>query len=756
MALQLVEGQDFGAHYSLLHRITESNSSENWLALDKELNERVLIKVFKAPLDDTALSEISASIAALKGLIHPHIARLYELDKHEALDFISSQYIKGAEPWRPSHQFSDEWLTLRQALDALEFAHGLSISHGHLHPGNLLIDESGKLFITDFGLPPVQEHEFRDYLSSQIRAGQRPDPSDDIYSLGCQLFRALTGRHWRSGETFQSDSPIKRELQDLVIRMLHESPYDRPKQISQIRRVIEDTVSREDPSASLEVEPAGFSRRPDEPVSPSTGTTHRLPRERLVMSASTAFLGFALLILLVAAVFFLLPEQKVDPAAIPSSAPSPQTSAPAPPQANQAEPELAPFEIARLERLKEEGKEAANELVREQVRLEDLGVQIWAPGEYKEAGRLAAEGDNLYRDGEYEKALDVYMEAITSLKSLHKRRETIRQENVERGEKALESGDFQAAIEAYTVLSVMEPENQTWDRRLARAENLEKVLDHMRQGRNLEKQDALQDALAQFERAASLDGAWAPASEAIGRVRDKIAREKFTDAMSEAFTALADKRYEQARQAFKRAQQIFPNSAEPADGLQQVDLAERLDRIEAHQEVATRFESAEQWQAAIDEYRKALAIDDTLEFAQQGLERAKRRLDINERLDRFLSEPTVMQDDEELAKARRTIADAGRIESPGPKLQQKVADLSEYVSLARVPVNLEINSDNETDVTVYKVGNLGKIESTELELMPGKYTIVGERQGYRDVQEVVTLLAGQPARSVYISCTEKI
>ncbi|MBD3645987.1 MAG: protein kinase, partial [Pseudomonadales bacterium] len=358
MAFQPVEGQDFGAHYSLLHRIAENDYSENWLALDKELNERILIKVYKTPLDDAVLSKISRGVASLKGLIHPHIARLYDLGKHEERDFIVCQYIRGAEPWRPVRPFSEEWPVLKHAFDAIEFAHGLSIAHGHLHPANLLIDETGNLIITDFGLPATREHEYRDYLSPQIRDGQSPDVSDDIYSLGCHLFRALTGRHWRSGETFQSDSPIRRELQDLVRRMLHDSPYERPGQVSRVRETIERTLEGEDPTAPLQVQPTGFNRRQEPDASPA-GMTHKLPRERQVMSASTAFLGFALLILLVAAVFLLLPEQEVERDTLPPSAPAVQSQPPASEPAGQAEPELAPFEIARLERLKEQGKEIA-------------------------------------------------------------------------------------------------------------------------------------------------------------------------------------------------------------------------------------------------------------------------------------------------------------------------------------------------------------------------------------------------------------
>ena len=90
------------------------------------------------------------------------------------------------------------------------------------------------------------------------------------------------------------------------------------------------------------------------------------------------------------------------------------------------------------------------------------------------------------------------------------------------------------------------------------------------------------------------------------------------------------------------------------------------------------------------------------------------------------------------------------------KVKQQIKDLSLYVSLARIPVELQIRSDRKTDITVYRVATLGKIYQTSMELIPGAYTIVGTRKGYRDVHENLTLLGGRGAVSVDVSCTEKI
>lgn len=757
MALQLIEGQDIGAHYSLLHRITEGDTSENWLALDEHLNERVVLKIFNEPLNEATRAGIKANLSSLRGLVHPHIARVYDLDRHNDMDFVSCQYIKGARPWEPSAEsFTAQWPLLEQVFDALEFAHSLSIAHGHLHPGNLLIDEEDNLYISDFGLPADlhDQHKYREYLSPQILQGQPPDITDDVYSLGCHLFRTLTGRPWQRGETFKSDSPIPDDIRHVVSRMVNDSPYERPARIGAIKKPIEQYATGDEEAAPIEIRHPGVLRQAPEERQPSKSATHRLPRERQLVSASAALTGFGILILFALAVFFVLPEDEPEPAIVEPVAPETQAGSP---QRTSPEPSgPGPIEAARLERLKEKGQDIANKLVRLQVRLEDQGVQVWAPERYQQISEEANEGDALYREGEYQEAINVYNAAIAALEGLINDMDAIKQRYVKAGKQALEEGDHQRALEAYTVLTVMEPDNEAYAAGLKRAENLEEVLSIMEQGRRLERDEKFNEALVKFRQARELDSKWQPASDAIDRTKDKIAQQNFTDAMSRAFNALADNRYEDARQAFHEAQKIFPNSPEPDDGLDQVKLAKQLDTIKAHKEAAEDYEASEQWQEAIREYEAALAIDNSLTFAQRGAERARHRLEISEKLDRFLDQPTIMQDDEELAAAKKLIAEASRIDKPGPQLKKKINDLSHYVSLAREPITLKVTSDNRTRVTVYKVGRLGRIESTELELYPGKYTILGEREGYRDVQETVTLLAGQGPESVYVSCTEKI
>ena len=106
--------------------------------------------------------------------------------------------------------------------------------------------------------------------------------------------------------------------------------------------------------------------------------------------------------------------------------------------------------------------------------------------------------------------------------------------------------------------------------------------------------------------------------------------------------------------------------------------------------------------------------------------------------------------------AKSALVNASRIHQPGEHLKAQLSTLSRLITVARIPIVVELTSDNKTEVTIYKIRKFGKINSAEVELFPGDYTIVGKRRGYRDVQHRLTLLAGEPISPLFISCVEKI
>ena len=92
---------------------------------------------------------------------------------------------------------------------------------------------------------------------------------------------------------------------------------------------------------------------------------------------------------------------------------------------------------------------------------------------------------------------------------------------------------------------------------------------------------------------------------------------------------------------------------------------------------------------------------------------------------------------------------------PGVRLAGQIDELANAIVLARTPVTVSLLSDNVTFVTVYRVGDLGRFDMRELSVLPGKYTAVGKRDGYRDVRVEFTVAPARADTIVTIRCDQE-
>ena len=751
MTVHLEKGLDY-SRFTLLDRIGEKDLTVTWTALDRELSERVCLRIFKTPLTDHEVTNTAAQIEKARGLVHPNIVRTFDIGQVDDTFYICQQYIQNASTFNINDiTFSQCWPMLDSLIDTVIFAHGLGFSHGNLHPGNLLIDDSGQLFVNGFGLTPaVSTNIHENYRSPDVSRGQTADTVDDIYSIGCLIYRALTGQDWQLTSQFDPGSTVPHEAGAILRSMLAPSAYDRTRDLGHVREVFSRYTAD---AVDDDIEAGVFTKFHTEPE-PANLPPPAVPtlRNRLQVRTSITAIVFFLIIALAGFVFLYLPEYRTTVQISPTEATSPKQTIT--PPVTQTGP--APVETARIELARTQGRDAASQMIRLQVELEDIGVTLWAGDTFNSLVTDAESGDDLYRESLYLEALASYQKTIEALEQLKASADEVSDQNIRRGDAALESGDAMAAVEAFTIVIAISGGSPTLRNKLDRAENLEQVQSHVEAAILSESSGNLRDALRQFNEAQKLDPLWNPAAQGVSRVRQKINQRQFEDAMSVAFSALNRKDYANARASFEEAGKLIPGSPEPEDGILQIELAERMDQINVLKASAETNVKAERWQEAIDDFQHVLDLDESLVFASQGLAQSEQRLSIHRQLQKFLDDPLLMQDDEELAMARQAIVDASRINSDSKHLQKQIDDLSKLISFARTPINVEIKSDNRTNVTVYRVRQFGKISSTVLALHPGAYTIVGTRQGYRDVQYNLRLMAGMTPEPIYISCSEEI
>jgi len=291
---------------------------------------------------------------------------------------------------------------------------------------------------------------------------------------------------------------------------------------------------------------------------------------------------------------------------------------------------------------------------------------------------------------------------------------------------------------------------------LDRAKNIETVMRLIASGANNEKGNNLSLAYADYQEAVRLDPESENAQSALNRVKNLIEAEQFQQLMSSGFTAFNSNDYERARSLFLRAQSFRPDSHEVKDALAQVDAAILLSRIEDLQKKALAAESSEDWKQSLASYQAVLKIDNSIHFAIQGKERSMKRSQLEKRMNYYLEKPSVLESDYYLKKAIELVKEAEKIEPKGPSFNDQLKRLDKLVKSAQIPVQVTIESDSMTEVVIYKVSKLGRFYMRELSLRPGTYTILGTRNGFKDVRQKISVKAGQDPIRITLKCGEKI
>lgn len=388
--------------------------------------------------------------------------------------------------------------------------------------------------------------------------------------------------------------------------------------------------------------------------------------------------------------------------------------------------------------------------------LDEKGGKEWGGDLYAGMIQLGQEADALFINKEYSSASNKYEEALTKVNQLANQTDDALARLMERGRIALTEGDAERAQKNYSLALMIDPANEIAHRNLERAKRIEAVFQLIDSAKRYEKANNLSFALTDYKEALGLDPESDQARKGFKRVKGLIAGEQFQQFMSSGFAALHKSEYEVARAGFLKAQSFKPDSQEVQDALAQVDQAIRLARIETLREKALAAEQSEDWQRALESYVAVLEIDAAIQFAAQGKVRALEQIRLTKRINFYLKKPSVLESDRHLENALFLLQETLETEPKGPRLTAQVEKLNQLVKMAQTPVKIILESDNLTEVAVYKVGKLGRFYTRDLDLRPGTYTVVGTRDGYKDVRQKIAVEAGKKKLRITVKCREMI
>jgi serine/threonine protein kinase len=496
---------------------------------------------------------------------------------------------------------------------------------------------------------------------------------------------------------------------------------------------------------------------------------HAVPRMSTLEPIRARRWPWVVLALLVGAafgVFYWLPRHAPGtlPIAIDLSAlTSPKSSqAPAaPPQVAQpASPaETAPPVSAapQVDAAAEEQLQAAREnFNRRLASLDSRGAGVWGGRDFAAAKTRAAESVGAHDAGNTRMAQERLSEASRLLDGVESRAPQAMTAQLAAGEKALTAGQQELAGQAFELARRIDPNDKRASDGQRRARSLNGVLPLLADAENAETAHNYPRAAQDYSQALSLDPGNVRAKAGLVRANAAFGDDNYARAVGTGFAALGAGRLDEAHDAFEKARSFKANGAEAAEGLRRVGAALTVRGFASIRQRAAGLEAEERWDEAVQSYDAALNTDPSLVFAQQGKRRAVARADLSSRLQALIDRP------ERLAAASvrdeaRMLIDTARAQAPsGPVLRSQLARLEILLPEFDKPVRLSLVSDNATQVAISSIGSFGTFAKREIELKPGKYTVIGTRNGYRDVRREVTVAPGQGPQTISVSCSEPI
>lgn len=407
-----------------------------------------------------------------------------------------------------------------------------------------------------------------------------------------------------------------------------------------------------------------------------------------------------------------------------------------------------------------EAQELLKKALNLKARLDNEGVKNWGAEplvtSYSQVLSLLAEANAYLDDQRFDQAVKGYGETIVKLEQLSASRPDRLHRAIQAGNEALEQLDSKAAKQSYEIALAADYDNSEARIGLQRAENLPQVLEHLAQGQFHEGEGDLDAAGRMYNSAISLDKDFNTARDHLRQVNQLILERDFQSSMSEAISALNQNKIAQAKHALKIAGNLQPDSAAVLDLEQQLKNIEQRDELQRLKKQALKYEKTEQWEKAVEIYARVLKIDADTGFAKQGKLSAEKNAELNRQVQTYLLNPDDLQAPEHKKHARRIYDMAIANSDMGPKFGDKTEKLRLLLEAYSKQVTILVQSDDMTDVMIYRVGRLGHFLEHSLKLHPGRYKAIGKRSGYRDVMRQFTVPVDSEGITLKIYCKEKI
>ena len=249
-----------GSRYRILRRLGGGGMATVYRAEQMPLGRDVVVKVLHAHLarDAEMAERFRREAEAAAQLVHPFICPLLDFGRSGETVYIVMPYLGGgslADRVQRERAISPAVIAaaVAQVAVGLDHAHRRGVVHRDVKPDNILFDDDGNAFITDFGIATALFHGrltasgramgTPHYMSPEQAMGKLIDGRSDLYALGVVMYEALVGFppfdgadafsvgykhvHEKPVDLADIDSRLPALLVEVVMRCLAKSPDDR-------------------------------------------------------------------------------------------------------------------------------------------------------------------------------------------------------------------------------------------------------------------------------------------------------------------------------------------------------------------------------------------------------------------------------------------------------------------------------------------------------------------------------------------------
>jgi serine/threonine protein kinase len=255
----LAAGSIFAERYEIITMLGEGGMSTVYKARQINMDRVVALKVMHPWMLAEAKSyhRFQREAQAVSALNHPNIVKVLSFGIDESQPFLAMDFIEGQS--FSSVLSEKKKLTADEALaiiipcaKALSHAHSAGLIHRDIKPANIMLDRSNKVYLVDFGLAKALDGSDAAqkltqtngvigtpfYMSPEQCERGELDARSDMYSLGCVLYEALSGK-----SPFSADSPFA-----VMYSHIHEEPPQLPASVPAWLAAVTMRMLEKDPS----------------------------------------------------------------------------------------------------------------------------------------------------------------------------------------------------------------------------------------------------------------------------------------------------------------------------------------------------------------------------------------------------------------------------------------------------------------------------------------------------------------------------